>query len=95
MTSFSILILIAHYSLVGVLCLFGLHRLSMVFRWFGARHYKPDVQKYFKKLPKIKGVKEIFYPGQNKFKRYTTNLKKGIAIPKNILEDIKKLNVIK
>jgi len=25
----------------------------MVFRWFGARHYKPDVQKYFKKLPKI------------------------------------------
>ena len=48
-----------------------------------------------KKLPKIKGTKEIFYPGQNKFKRYKTNLKKGIAIPKNILEDIKKLNAIK
>ena len=48
-----------------------------------------------KKLPKIKGAKEIFYPGQNKFKRYKTNLKKGIAIPKNILQDIKKLNVIK
>ena len=48
-----------------------------------------------KKLPKIKGTKEIFYPGQNKFKRYKTNLKKGIAIPKNILQDIKKLNAIK
>ena len=51
--------------------------------------------KRIKKLPKIKGTKEIFYPGQNKFKRYKTNLKKGIAIPKNILEDIKKLNAIK
>ena len=51
--------------------------------------------KRIKKLPKIKGTKEIFYPGQNKFKRYKTNLKKGIAIPKNILKDIKKLNVIK
>jgi len=53
MTSFSILILIAHYSLVGLLCLFGLHRLSMVFRWFGARHYKPGIPKVFEKLPKI------------------------------------------
>ena len=51
--------------------------------------------KRIKKLPKIKGTKEIFYPGQNKFKRYKTNLKKGIAIPKNILEDIIKLNAIK
>ena len=51
--------------------------------------------KRIKKLPKIKGTKEIFYPGQNKFKRYKTNLKKGIAIPKNILQDIKKLNAIK
>ena len=51
--------------------------------------------KRIKKLPKIKGTKEIFYPGQNKFKRYKTNLKKGIAIPKNILKDIKKLNAIK
>ena len=51
--------------------------------------------KRIKKLPKIKGTKEIFYPGQNKFKRYKTNLKKGIEIPNNILEDIKKLNAIK
>ena len=58
------------------------------------KRIKENIKK-IKKLPKIKGVKEIFYPGQNKYKRYKTNLKKGIAIPKNILEDIKKLNVIK
>tara|TARA_B100000686_G_scaffold23394_1_gene21789 strand:- start:306 stop:1316 length:1011 start_codon:yes stop_codon:yes gene_type:complete len=51
--------------------------------------------KRIKKLPKIKGVKEIFYPGQNKFNRYIRNTKKSIEIPKNILEDIQKLNVIK
>jgi len=45
-----------------------------------------------KKLPKIKGVKEILYPGQNKFNRYKQNLKKKINIPKNIAEDLKKLN---
>ncbi len=48
-----------------------------------------------KKLPKIKGVKEILYPGQGMNSRYKRNLKKGIVIQKNILEDIKKLNVIK
>ena len=48
-----------------------------------------------KKLPKIKGVKEILYPGQGMNYRYKRNLKKGIVIQKNILEDIKKLNVIK
>ena len=48
-----------------------------------------------KKLPKLKGVKEIFHPGQNKYMRYKSNLKKGILIPKNILEDIKKLNAFR
>jgi len=48
-----------------------------------------------KKLPKIKGVKEILYPGQGMNSRYKRNLKKGIVIQKNILEEIKKLNVIK
>ncbi len=51
--------------------------------------------KRIKKLPKIKGVKKILYPGQNKFDRYKKNLKKAITIPKNILEDLKKLNAIK
>ena len=48
-----------------------------------------------KKLPKIKGVNEILYPGQGMISRYKRNLKKGIVISKNILEEIKKLNAIK
>jgi LDH2 family malate/lactate/ureidoglycolate dehydrogenase len=48
--------------------------------------------KTIKKLPKIKGVKEILFPGQSKYKRYKNNLKKNIEIPKNIQEDLKKLN---
>ena len=48
--------------------------------------------KTIKKLPKIKGVKEILYPGQSKSKRYKKNLKKEINIPRNILEDLKKLD---
>ena len=48
--------------------------------------------KRIKRLPKIKGVKEILYPGQSKSSRYKINLKKEINIPKNILEDLKKLD---
>ncbi len=48
-----------------------------------------------KKLPKIKGVKEILYPGEGTNARYKKNIKKGIVIQKNILEDIIKLNAIK
>jgi len=48
--------------------------------------------KRIKRLPKIKGVKEILYPGQNKHRRYKKNFRKEISIPKNILEDLKKLN---
>jgi len=51
--------------------------------------------KIIKKLPKLKGVKEILYPGENKYNRYKNNLKKGIVIPKNILEDLKKFNANK
>ena len=47
--------------------------------------------KTIKKLPKIKGVKEILYPGQNKFKRFQINSKKEINIPSNIAEDIRLL----
>ena len=47
--------------------------------------------KTIKKLPKIKGVKEIFYPGQNKYQRYKNNLKKEIKIPKNVFIEIKSL----
>ena len=48
--------------------------------------------KRIKRLPKIKGVKEILYPGQNKYQRYKKNLNKKINIPENISEDLKKLN---
>jgi len=50
-----------------------------------------DNIKTIKKLPKIKSVKEILYPGQNKFNRYKNNLKKEIKITKNILEDLDSL----
>ena len=48
--------------------------------------------KRIKRLPKIKGVKEILYPGQSKQSRYKKNLNKEINIPTNIVEDLKKLN---
>ena len=44
--------------------------------------------KTIKKLPKIKGVKEIVYPGQNKYKRFKMNSKKEIRISKGILKDL-------
>ena len=48
--------------------------------------------KRIKRLPKIKGIKEILYPGQSKQRRYKRNLNKKINIPANIAEDLKKLN---
>jgi len=50
-----------------------------------------DNIKTIKKLPKIKGVKEILYPGQSKFNRYKNNLKKEIKITKNVQEDLNSL----
>ena len=50
--------------------------------------------KRIKRLPKLKGVKEILYPGQNKQRRYKKNINKKINIPKNIAEDLKKLIII-
>jgi L-2-hydroxycarboxylate dehydrogenase (NAD+) len=50
-----------------------------------------DNIKTIKKLPKIKGVKEILYPGQSKYNRYKNNLKKEIRITKNVLEDLNSL----
>ena len=44
--------------------------------------------KIIKRLPKVKGVKEILYPGQNKFNRYKKNLKKEIMISENIKSDL-------
>ena len=45
--------------------------------------------KTIKKLPKIKGIKEIMYPGQNKYRRFKMNSKKEINITNVIKEDLK------
>ena len=44
-----------------------------------------------KRLPKIKGIKKILYPGENKFYRFKKNIKNEIKINNNIAKDIKKL----
>ena len=62
---------------------------------FVGNNYKKRIKNNIstiKKLPKIKGIKEILYPGQSKYKRYKKNLKRNIVLNKNILEDLKKLN---
>ena len=41
-----------------------------------------------KKLPKAKGVKNIMYPGENKFKRFKMNSKKDIKISEIIKKDL-------
>ena len=47
-----------------------------------------DNIKTIKKLPKVKGIKEIMYPGQNKFQRFKENSKKEINISKKIKKDL-------
>ena len=50
-----------------------------------------DNIKRVKKLPKIKGIKEIMYPGQNKYKRFKMNQKKEIKISNIIKKDLEYL----
>ena len=50
-----------------------------------------DNIKIIKRLPKIKGVKEIVYPGQNKYKRFKTNSRKVIKISDIIKKDLEYL----
>ena len=55
------------------------------------KNYKTRIKdniKSIKKLPKIKGVKEILYPGQNKYKRFKMNSKKQIKISNIIKKDL-------
>ena len=47
-----------------------------------------DNIKKVKRLPKVKGIKEILYPGQNKYKRYKMNLNKKIKISKIINKEL-------
>ena len=55
------------------------------------KRIKDNINK-IKRLPKIKGVKEIVYPGQNKYKRFIMNSKKEIKISKIIKKDLELLN---
>ena len=50
-----------------------------------------DNIKRVKRLPKIKGTKEILYPGENKYKRYKTGLKNNIKVSNNIKKDLESL----
>ena len=56
------------------------------------KRIKENVRKV-KKLPKIKGVKEIVYPGENKFKRFNINKKKRIKLSDTIRKDLRILNL--
>ena len=47
-----------------------------------------DNIKMIKRLPKIKGIKEIMYPGENKFRRFKENTKKEIKISDLIKKDL-------
>ena len=44
--------------------------------------------KIIKKLPKIRGVKEIMYPGENKYNRFKMNSKKKIKISQIIRKEL-------
>ena len=64
---------------------------------FVGKNYLLQIKKNLKavkRLPKSNKIKEIIYPGENKYANYKKNLKRGIEIPNNILKEINKLNVI-
>jgi cellulose synthase/poly-beta-1,6-N-acetylglucosamine synthase-like glycosyltransferase len=53
MAWFDIATLALHFGLLSVLCLFGLHRLSIVIRWFFHRHHQVEIDQEFTDLPQI------------------------------------------
>ncbi|WP_133407151.1 glycosyltransferase [Parashewanella tropica] len=53
MSSISWFFITIHFVLLGILCLFGLHRLSMVFRWFKYRNNQPTEPETFSTLPTV------------------------------------------
>ena len=56
------------------------------------KNYNSQIKKNIrtiKNLPKIKGIKKIMYPGENKFNRYKINFKKEIKISEMIKKDLK------
>jgi len=64
---------------------------------FIGKNYLKEIKKNIKlvkKLPKAKGFKDILYPGERKNLIYKKNLKKDIAVPARILQEIKELNAL-
>ncbi len=55
------------------------------------KRIRQNIQR-IRKLPKLKGIKKIYYPGERKAERYKNNLKKEIKIPKSILDELIELN---
>ena len=56
-----------------------------------SKRIKENISKV-KNLPKIKGIKKIYYPGENKAERFKLNKKKEINISLNLLSEINLLN---
>tara|TARA_Y100000591_G_scaffold175850_1_gene151902 strand:+ start:4889 stop:5896 length:1008 start_codon:yes stop_codon:yes gene_type:complete len=56
-----------------------------------SKRIKENISKV-KNLPKIKGIKKIYYPGENKAERLKSNKKKEINISLNLLSEINLLN---
>ena len=50
-----------------------------------------DNIKTIKKLPKIKNVKKILFPGESKFNRFKNNFKKEVSISKIVLKELNEL----
>jgi len=64
---------------------------------FIGKNYLKEIKKNIKlvkKLPKVKGFKSILYPGERKNLIYKKNVKRDIAVPSKILQEMKELNAI-
>ena len=53
MLSLGYAILLVHFLLLAILCLFGLHRLSMVFRWLRYRSRDIEPPQRFDQYPTL------------------------------------------
>jgi len=65
---------------------------------FVGKNYLSQIKKNIKtvkRLPKFNKIKQILYPGEKKYANFKKNSKKTIEIPKNILEELNKLDAIK
>jgi len=76
----------------------GPQNIGHLFLTFQSNIFQKDYKKRIKEnikiiqnLPKVKGIKQIVYPGQNKYKRMKENIKKQIHIPKIIKKDLELL----